>query len=258
MSETASPSFDRNARFRGRRIYLTGAASGIGLATARLLADGGAALALADIDAAGLGEAAAATGGRAFVVDLRDGAAIDASVAQAAEALGGLDGVINCAGVAHGARLDALEPAEWDEVLAVNLTAPYRVCRAALPWLKREASASIVNVASGVALLPTGPGASAYAASKGGLLSFTRALARELAPDIRANAVCPGLARTPMTAHILDGATPLDPAAFVSAYALQRAADPLEVAEAIGFLASSEASYVTGIVLAADGGRTFH
>jgi NAD(P)-dependent dehydrogenase (short-subunit alcohol dehydrogenase family) len=258
MSGPAGTKADRNARFRGRRIYLTGAASGIGLATARLLAEGGAALALADVDAAGLEAAAAATGGRACVVDLRDGAAIDASVADAAAALGGLDGVINCAGLAHGARLEDLEPAEWDRIIAVNLTAPYRVCRAALPWLRGEPAASIVNVASGVALLPTGPGASVYAASKGGLISFTKALARELAPDIRANAVCPGLAKTPMTAHILEGATAVEPAAFVAAYALQRAADPLEVAEAIAFLSSAEASYVTGVVLAADGGRTFH
>lgn len=258
MSRTARPKADRNARFQGRRIYLTGAASGIGLATAQLLAEGGAKLALADVNAAGLELAAAATGGRACAVDLRDGAAIDASVAEAAAALGGLDGVINCAGLAHGARLEALDPPEWDAIIAVNLTAPYRVCRAALPWLRGEACASIVNVASGVALLPTGPGASVYAASKGGLLSFTKALARELAPDIRANAVCPGLAKTPMTAHILDGGTALDPTAFVSSYAMQRAAEPLEIAEAIAFLASSEASYITGIVLVADGGRTFH
>jgi NAD(P)-dependent dehydrogenase (short-subunit alcohol dehydrogenase family) len=256
MNEHPRASADRNARFRGRRIYLTGAASGIGLATARLLAAGGAALALADLDFAGLEAAAAATGGRGFVVDLLDGAAIDASVAQAAAALDGLDGVVNCAGVAHSARLGALEPADWDRILAVNLTAPYRVCRAALPWLQNAPGASIVNVASGVALLPTGPGASAYAASKGGLLSFTRALARELAPDVRVNAVCPGVADTPMTARLLGPDAALD--AFAAAYALKRAAEPQEVAEAIAFLSSHEASYVTGVALAADGGRTFH
>jgi NAD(P)-dependent dehydrogenase (short-subunit alcohol dehydrogenase family) len=258
MNDAARPHGDRNARFQGRRIYLTGAASGIGLATARLLAQGGAGLALADIDAEGLERSAAATGGRALVVDLRDGAAIDASVAEAAAALGGLDGVINCAGVAHGAPLEALETADWDDVMAVNLTAPYRVCRAALPWLRGQASAAIVNVASAAALLPPGGGASAYAASKGGLISFTKALARELAPEIRVNVVCPGLAATPMMAAVLEGRSGVDPAAFISAYALKRAADPLEVAEAIAFLCSQEASYVTGVTLAADGGRSFH
>ncbi|CAN7468923.1 SDR family NAD(P)-dependent oxidoreductase [Phenylobacterium sp. LjRoot219] len=250
---------DRNARFQGRRIYLTGAASGIGLATARLLAEGGAALALVDLDHAGLERAAAETGGRPFVADLRDGAAIDGSVAAAAAALGGLDGVINCAGVGHGARLETLEPAEWERVLAVNLSAPYRVCRAALPWLQGQADASIVNVASGMALLPTGPGVSAYAASKGGLISFTKALAAELAPQIRANVVCPGLASTPMTAGLLQGHSSGDPPPpFLAQYALKRAADATEVAQAIAFLSSREASYITGVVLAADGGRTFH
>ena len=146
-------------RFAGRRIYLTGAASGIGLATARLLASQGAALALVDVDAAGLARAAAETGGHAFAVDLTDGDAIDRSVVAAAAALGGLDGVINCAGVGDGTRLAALDPAIWDRVMAINLNAPYRVCRAALPFLQAETGCSIVNVASGVALLPTGPGA---------------------------------------------------------------------------------------------------
>jgi NAD(P)-dependent dehydrogenase (short-subunit alcohol dehydrogenase family) len=246
---------DRNARFQGRRFYLTGAASGIGLATARLLVQGGAALAMADVNAAGLERAVAEIGGRPFRVDLHDGSAIDDSVAAAAEALGGLDGVINCAGVRHGARLEQLDPAEWDRIIAVNLTAPFRVCRAALPWLKAQAGASIVNVASGVALLPTAPGASAYAASKGGLVSFSKALATELAPDIRVNVVCPGVAATPMTEHVLGSA---DASAFLSLYALKRAADPPEIAEAIAFLSSSEASYITGVTLAADGGRTFH
>src|SRR5687767_12936527 len=112
MTET-----DRNARFRGRRIYLTGAASGIGLATAHLLAVGGAALALADIDEAGLHAAAGQTGGHPFVVDLRDGAAIDRSVNLAAERLGGLDCVINCAGVADRVGLGDLTPDEWERVL---------------------------------------------------------------------------------------------------------------------------------------------
>jgi NAD(P)-dependent dehydrogenase (short-subunit alcohol dehydrogenase family) len=253
-----SRSSDRNARFSGRRIYVTGAASGIGLATARILAAGGAALALVDINEQALEKAAAETGGHPLVVDLRNGAAIDQSVQVAGEVLGDLDGVINCAGVAHGAGIETLTPDEWERVIAINLTAPYRICRAALPMLKSRKGSSVVNVASGTALLPAGPGAAAYAASKGGLLSFTKALAAELAPGIRANVVCPGATETPMTSSILHGENQDAAKAFLSHYALKRAADPSEIAEAIAFLISDEASFITGIVLAADGGRSFH
>ena len=256
MTEPAGPHSDRNRRFEGRRIYLTGAASGIGRATAQLLAQGGAAVALVDVNADGLERVAAATGGRPFVVNLCDGDAAARSVEEAANALGGLDGVINCAGEGYGCPLDQLEPAKWDQVMALNLTAPYRICRAALPWLKAAPAASIVNIASGVALLPSGPGASVYAASKGGLLSFSKALAKELAPTIRVNTVCPGVVDTPMTAQIRGN--PAAAEAFISLYALKRVADPLELAEAIAFLTSSEASFITGVVLAVDGGRSFH
>ena len=249
---------DRNARFRGRRIYVTGAASGIGLATARILAEGGAALALVDIDKYGLEKAAAETGGHPLVVDLCDGDAIDRSVQLANDALGGIDGVVNSAGIAHGAGLATLKPEEWDRVLAINLTAPFRVCRAALPLLKERTSASIVNVASGVALLPAGPGATAYVASKGGLISFTKALAAELGPGIRANAVCPGIADTPMGASVLQRGDQAAAEAFLARYVMKRAADASEIAEAIAFLISDEASFITGIVLAVDGGRSFH
>jgi NAD(P)-dependent dehydrogenase (short-subunit alcohol dehydrogenase family) len=253
----AGPS-DRNARFAGRRIYVTGAASGIGRATAQLLAESGAALALVDINEDGLRECAAATSGQPLVVDLCDGAAIDDSVQSAADRLGGLDGIVNCAGVAHGAGIASLDPEDWQRVLAINLTAPFRICRAALPLLRQREGSSIVNIASGTALLPAGPGAAAYAASKGGLIAFTKALAAELAPTIRANVVCPGATDTPMAASMLHNDDQSVADRFLAAYALKRAADPSEIAEAIAFLISDEASFVTGIVLAADGGRSFH
>lgn len=252
------PTKDRNRRFAGRRIYLTGAASGIGKACAQIMARGGARLALVDVNEEGLREAAAATGGEVLPVELRDGAAIDRSVAEAAQRLGGLDGIVNCAGVPSGGLIDDLPPEEWDRVLAINLTAPYRVCHAAVPYLRREASGSIVNVASGMGLLPSAPGATAYAASKGGLIAFTKALAKDVGPNIRANCVCPGVAATPMTQGILHGQDPAAAAAFVALYTLKRVADASEVAEGIAFLISDEASFITGSTLPVDGGRAFH
>lgn len=257
MSQS-TPGIDRNSRFANRRIYVTGAASGIGLATAKLLAREGATLALIDKNETGLKKAAAETGGVAVLADLLDGEAIDRSIDVAAGELGGLDGVVNCAGVPSSAGLEATTPEEWNRVIATNLTAVYRVCRAALPVLRAHTGSAIVNVASGAAILPAGPGAAAYAASKGGVISFTKSLAAEVGPGIRANVICPGVTDTPMTAPMLHGMDPNVAAAVVARYVLKRAAEPREIAEGIAYLLSSEASFITGIVLAVNGGRTFH
>ena len=255
------PSPAAGERLAGRRILVTGAASGIGLEVSRLFARQGAAVAMTDIQAERLHEAAAELGAHAKAADLRDRPAVAEVVAFAADQLGGLDGVVNCAGVADSAPVDELPPETWDHVLAVNLTAPFLVCRAAVPILRQAADATIVNISSGMGVLPDVPGTTAYAASKGGLIAFSKALAAELAPRIRVNVIAPGVVRTPMT--LAQGYLPSNPEEEASApalqrYALRRASDPGEIAAAVLFLTSAESSYVTGTVLAVDGGRTYH
>jgi len=247
-----------SGRLAGRRVLITGAASGIGAATARLFAQEGAALALLDIQAELLEQVAREVGGTAIPVDLLDETATPLAVERAAEALGGLDGVINCAGVADNRRLEEWTLPAWHRVIGVNLTAPFLVCQAALPHLRQVGSATIVTIASGTGLLPTGAGVSAYAASKAGVIALMKAYAGELAPHIRANAIAPGIVNTPMVSMVLGGYDNPDDAPFVQQYALKRVAAPEELARACLFLTSTESSFVTGTVLAVDGGRTFH
>jgi NAD(P)-dependent dehydrogenase (short-subunit alcohol dehydrogenase family) len=252
---TAEPA---QGRLAGRKILITGAASGIGHATAMRFVEEGAHVALLDVQDLGSWEPAPPKA-VCIQVDLLDRARVPAAVQAAAEQMNGMDGVVNCAGISGGGRpLEELEPEFWDRVIGVNLTAPYLVCRAALPYLRKAEGATIVNVASGAAVLPHSVG-SAYPASKGGLVSFSKALAYELAPHIRVNAVMPGAVNTPMAAStgIANHKNPND-APFVLRYALKRVATPIELANAILFLTSSESSYVAGSTLAVDGGRTFH
>jgi NAD(P)-dependent dehydrogenase (short-subunit alcohol dehydrogenase family) len=143
---------------------------------------------------------------------------------------------------------------DWNRVLAVNLTAPFLLCREAIPHLRQAGGGTIVNVASGQGLVPSAPGLSAYAASKGGLVTFSKAMALELAPDIRVNAICPGVVDTPLLPPQMREAA----GAPESGYALKRVGEPEEIAAGILFLTSRESAFVTGIALAVDGGRTYH
>jgi NAD(P)-dependent dehydrogenase (short-subunit alcohol dehydrogenase family) len=236
-------------RLQGRRILITGAASGIGQRTAELFAGEGAALTLLDCDRKRLASVARETGGTAVEADVTQEPSVTHAVEKGASAMGGIDGVVNAAGIViHGSVLD-VGLADWKLVLDVNLTGTYIVVRCCLPWLAKAPFATIVNIASGQGLLPNNPGMTAYAASKGGVVNLTRALAAELAPSIRVNSVCPGMVDTPMTAGLERD---------LDRYALGRIAEPLEIAQAILFLTSTESSFVTGAALAVDGGRTFH
>ncbi|MFC3724769.1 SDR family NAD(P)-dependent oxidoreductase [Neoaquamicrobium sediminum] len=246
------------ADFTGRRMLVTGGAKGIGKAAALRFLAGGAQVACLDMDETALAELE--PGFVALNADVTDTASVETAIAEAAARMGGLDGVVNSAGVDLESSLEDMTDAAWERLIAVNLTGPMKVCRAALPFLKAAGGGTIVNVSSGAGLQPL-KFRSAYSASKAGLQMFSKSLAMELAEaGIRVNVVCPGAVETPLfRSSIAEGETgeaQLD--AVRARYALARIADPDEIAAGIAFLSSAEASYVTGVALAVDGGRTFH
>jgi NAD(P)-dependent dehydrogenase (short-subunit alcohol dehydrogenase family) len=242
----------------GRRILVTGAASGMGRSTALLFAREGARLALVDRDESKLDEVATETGGLSLVTDLTDEQAVERAVTKASAQLGGLDGVVNAAGIMPTEDLASTSLALWRAVLDINLTGTFLVCRAALPHLRRQGRATVVNFASAAGLAPRGTAAIAYVASKGAVIAFTRMLAIDAAPTVRVNSICPGTVDTPMTRQYLrDEGGNVRPE-VQAAYALGRHAEPEEIARAVLFLTSDNSSFVTGVALAVDGGRSFH
>ncbi|CAM5463410.1 SDR family NAD(P)-dependent oxidoreductase [Eoetvoesiella caeni] len=245
---------DRNNPLAGRKILITGAASGIGLSTAEMFAEAGASLALLDRDESALRSVATRLGAHAITADVTSYSSVCVGVAESARMLGWLDGLVNLAGVTTGKSLAATEPDEWERVISINLNGTYYLCKEALPYLTQADSATIVNVASSIALLPTGNDP-AYAASKGGVLAFTKTLAVAYAPKVRINALCPGATNTPILEKTL-GAEGVQKIAEI--YPMKRIAQAHEMAEAALFLTSHASSYVTGISLPVDGGRTLH
>ena len=239
-------------RLTGRKILITGGASGIGRATCALFLQEGAAVVVLDRNTANVADV------RAIAADVSDAGSVTRAMQEAAQAMGGLDGLVNAAGVFINKDLMNTDAQTWNTTIAVNLTGTFLCVQAAVPLLRLAAQATIVNLASGVGLLPTGGGSTAYVASKGGVIAMTRALAAELAPGIRVNAVCPGAVETPMTDGTLRDASGAINPAIVNRYALGRPGSPGEIAAAILFLTSHESSFVTGVNLAVDGGRTFH
>jgi meso-butanediol dehydrogenase / (S,S)-butanediol dehydrogenase / diacetyl reductase len=248
-----------SGRVRGKVALVTGAGSGIGRAVAVRLAEEGAQVVVTSRTEEHVRETCELVGGEPLgvVLDLRDRASIDAAVSRVAERYRRLDVLVCVAGVDQPNEPPVAETSdqEWDEVLAVNLTGVFRLCRAAVPLLSDGGSIVTVGSANGIAPRPN---AAAYCASKAALLMFTRALALELAPRaIRANCVCPGVVDTPLTDLFL-GMAP-DPAAlreeYASANPLKRIADAREVANCVLFLASDEASFVTAAPFVVDGGQ---
>jgi len=238
-------------RFEGKVAIVTGGSSGIGAAIVARLAAEGAKVAIVDLaPPAGLGSS------QHFVqTDVADAAQAQAAVAQVLAEWGRLDVLVNNAGIGALAETPDMPEELWDRVFSVNIRAIYLMCHVAIPAMRAEGGA-IINVASISGLLGDF-GMGAYNASKGAVINYTRSLALDCARDgIRVNALCPGLIETAISAATL--ARPEDRMAWCDRIPLGRTGTPDEIANVAAFLASSEASFMTGAIVAVDGGITAH
>jgi 3-oxoacyl-[acyl-carrier protein] reductase len=236
----------------GRKALVTGATGGIGGAIARTLHQQGATVVLSGTRRAALDEVAAGLRERVHVVEanLADVGSVEALVPAAEAAMGGLDILVNNAGVTRDNLFLRMKDEEWDQVLAVNLTAAFRLSRAAVKGMMRRRSGRIVNIGSVVG--STGnPGQGNYAASKAGLIGLTKALAAEIASrSVTVNCVAPGFIESPMT----EGLNDKQREAILGTVPMGRLGRGEEVAAAVLYLASDEAAYVTGHTLHINGG----
>lgn len=240
-------------RMAGKVALITGAARGQGAAAARLFAAEGARVVLGDVlDTEGAEIAAGLAGARYQHLDVTADADWEAAVAAAERGFGGLDVLVNNAGLTRARGVEQTRDEDWDRVIAVDQTGAWRGMRAALPALRRRGGGAIVNVASIYGLVGS-RSSTAYHAAKGALLAMTRQAAAEYAAQgLRVNAVLPGVIDTAMLADIRDDWL----RALVARTPMGRLGRPEEVAAAMLFLASDEASYITGALLAVDGGYT--
>jgi 3-oxoacyl-[acyl-carrier protein] reductase len=240
--------------FNGKVAIVTGASRGIGRSIAELLAARGAVVVAAarGDNAAGTVAAIAAAGGRAeaAATDVTDAASVEALVSGALERHGRIDILVNNAGIARDQLMLRMKRDDWDQVLATNLTSAFTCVQAVLKPMVKQRSGRIISISSVVAEMGNA-GQANYAASKAGLIGFSKALAREVASrNITVNVVTPGLIETDMTKAITEKAQ----ADWSSAIPLGRLGAPRDVAAAVCFLASEEAAYITGQVLAVNGG----
>jgi NAD(P)-dependent dehydrogenase (short-subunit alcohol dehydrogenase family) len=242
----------------GRVAVVTGAASGIGAAACLRLAAEGARVACLDINVDGASQTAAAAGHDSFPigVDLADEGQVQAAVVRAAEQAGAIDILVNCAGIAGPQQnAAATTAAEWDQTQVVNLRGTFLMARHALPYLVASRGV-IVNIASALGFVGW-RSECAYGPSKAGVVQLTKGMALDYAPKVRVNCVCPGAVRTPMISSVLEGAADIEEALaeYGKIHPLYgRLAWPEEIADAVLFLVSADASFITGIALPVDGG----
>ena len=248
-------------RFTGRRILLTGCVANIGRATAERLADEGGSLFLVDIDprvedtARLLRERGARTD--FAIADVSDPAAVQTTVAEAVSCLGGLDVLINNAGIQRSGVVEEFSFEDWNDTMRINAGSGFLFAQHAIPHLRDSGNGAIVNTSSIAGTHGGPPSLSGYSASKGAIIAFTRVLAKELGPvNVRANAIAPGWVDTAFNDPVIEflggqAAVDADVAANVP---LGRQGRPEEIAAGIAFLASDDSSYMTGQVLIVNGG----
>ena len=241
--------------FSDRVAIVTGGASGMGAATVRRLAAGGASVVIVDRNADLARAVATETGGTAIVGDVAESSFCDGAVATVMERHGGLDVLVNAAGVIVRASGEDTTDEQWARIMGVNVSGTFFMCRAALRVMKANRRGAIVNFGSIWGDLGSA-GVAAYCASKGAVHNLTRALAMDHAADgIRVNAVCPGEVNTPMLqSERAEAVTEQLLNAIAATVPMGRLADPDEIARVVCFLASDEASYMTGALVSVDAG----
>jgi NAD(P)-dependent dehydrogenase (short-subunit alcohol dehydrogenase family) len=250
-------------RLAGKRVLITAAGSGIGRASAELFAEHGAAVAVADIDRARAAETVAAitaSGGRAVAVeaDVSRWEAVSAMVEQTGSELGGIGVLFNSAGIGKRGMAHELDEADWDRIMDVTLKSVFLCSKAVVPHFLAQGRGAIVNTASTYGIL-VAPSFISYCTAKAGVVMLTKAMALDYGPNIRVNCICPGVTNTPVIqgniARAQDKAVERERLESLNR-ALHRIAEPLEIAHTALFLASDDASFVTGAALVVDGGQT--
>ncbi len=240
---------------KGQKAVVTGGGRGIGRAITLALASKGAQVAILDLDLVGAKETAAlvekgGSSAETFAVDVSSFSQVEETVNKILDLWGGLDIVVNNAGITRDALLIRMSEEDWDQVLAVNLKGAFNICRAVTRKMLKQRSGCLINIASIIGMMGN-PGQINYAAAKGGLISLTKSLAREVAArGIRVNAIAPGFIATEMTEKIPEKIRE----EMVGTIPLGRMGTPQDVAGAALFLASPAGSYITGQVLVVDGG----
>jgi 3-oxoacyl-[acyl-carrier protein] reductase len=245
----------------GRVAVITGAASGIGAATARVFAQAGADVALGWFpgDPHDIEPVRAAVSGRAIVaeVDVRDGASVDALVERCVTELGRVDIAVANAGIARRVPLDALDDDAWNATVDVDLTGAWRLFRAALPHMRAAGYGRLLATSSVAGTVSAWPEHPHYAAAKAGLVGLIQTLAVECGPDgITANAVAPGVIETPQALDPVNSLGPEALAAVAPRVPVRRVGQPEDIAHLFAYLASEEAGYVSGQLIVADGARS--